>query len=262
LIICDALFLVAIYMLASTCVCFYPLPFRHQQTSSTMMLDVVATRDIQPDEEVFIDYGQDWEDAWDKHVKEWKSPCTYFSGSCYESSKQVHTMNDNKFDRRYHEWSDTHFSTCKLTQALSPKDPGMYYITKTVPNSFEKKSRRVKQSYKGIDFEHEGFDIPVYTERVERDGTTITESHHPCKILESWEAEGRFDVLYLFNTEKMPGATYSRTLLKSMKVPAELVKFRVRPFKSDMYSPHAFRHDIAIPDEKFPPLWKDLAGVR
>jgi len=39
-----------------------------------LMLDFVATRDIQPDEEVFIYYGDEWQAAWDKHVAEWKPP--------------------------------------------------------------------------------------------------------------------------------------------------------------------------------------------
>lgn len=33
---------------------------------------MIALRDIQPGEELFMSYGKDWEEAWNKHVKEWK----------------------------------------------------------------------------------------------------------------------------------------------------------------------------------------------
>jgi hypothetical protein len=39
-----------------------------------LAFDYVAIRDIQQDEEVLIDYGNEWQEAWDKHVAEWKPP--------------------------------------------------------------------------------------------------------------------------------------------------------------------------------------------
>ena len=32
------------------------------------------SQDIQPGKELFIDYGQEWVDAWNTYVKEWKPP--------------------------------------------------------------------------------------------------------------------------------------------------------------------------------------------
>lgn len=48
--------------------------FLKQQEAIGLSIDFVATRDIQPGEEVFIDYGREWEKAWKKYVKEWKPP--------------------------------------------------------------------------------------------------------------------------------------------------------------------------------------------
>lgn len=39
-----------------------------------LSIDFIATRDIQPGKELFIDYGQEWVDAWNTYVKEWKPP--------------------------------------------------------------------------------------------------------------------------------------------------------------------------------------------
>jgi hypothetical protein len=41
---------------------------------SGVMLEFVATRDIEEGEEIFINYGDEWEAAWEKHVQEWKPP--------------------------------------------------------------------------------------------------------------------------------------------------------------------------------------------
>jgi hypothetical protein len=41
-------------------------------TPGGLVLEVVASRDIQPNEELFFDYGADWEEAWKAHVKTWK----------------------------------------------------------------------------------------------------------------------------------------------------------------------------------------------
>jgi hypothetical protein len=36
-----------------------------------LAFDFIATRDIQEGEEVLIDYGDEWQDAWDKHIANW-----------------------------------------------------------------------------------------------------------------------------------------------------------------------------------------------
>ena len=37
-------------------------------------MEIVATRDISVGDEVFIDYGREWEAAWEQHVRNWKAP--------------------------------------------------------------------------------------------------------------------------------------------------------------------------------------------
>ena len=35
------------------------------------IIEAVATQDIAKGDEVFIDYGEDWEEAWNEHVRTW-----------------------------------------------------------------------------------------------------------------------------------------------------------------------------------------------
>ena len=44
-----------------------------EKDGGTLRMEFVAIRDIGPDEEITIDYGSDWEDAWKKYKKEQKS---------------------------------------------------------------------------------------------------------------------------------------------------------------------------------------------
>ena len=46
-------------------------PLEMIDISGKPMLEFVALRDIQPGEEIFLDYGRKWNDAWQKHVETW-----------------------------------------------------------------------------------------------------------------------------------------------------------------------------------------------
>jgi hypothetical protein len=46
-------------------------PLEMIDISGKPMIEIVALRDIKPNEEIFIDYGQGWEEAWSKHVESW-----------------------------------------------------------------------------------------------------------------------------------------------------------------------------------------------
>lgn len=53
-----------------------------------LVFDYVALRDIQEGEEILIDYGKEWEDAWNEHVRNWKPPVgseTYVPAFAYEN---------------------------------------------------------------------------------------------------------------------------------------------------------------------------------
>jgi hypothetical protein len=109
--------------------------------------------------------GKDWEDAWDKHVAEWKGPCSGVWGTCTKASKLVKIMNDDKFNAVFHAWSDDYVTTCRLTpnEETTPKDGDFIFLTKEIPESFDLVvDVRVKQSYEGIIYEDKGFQLPTF----------------------------------------------------------------------------------------------------
>jgi hypothetical protein len=45
-----------------------------KQRGRGVSMEIVALRDIEPGEEVYMDYGEDWETAWEQHVANYKPP--------------------------------------------------------------------------------------------------------------------------------------------------------------------------------------------
>lgn len=51
-----------------------PLEQWVDEFTSGLVIDFIAIRDIQPGEEILIDYGDEWEMAWKRHVSTWQPP--------------------------------------------------------------------------------------------------------------------------------------------------------------------------------------------
>lgn len=222
-----------------------------EQHYATMIFDIIATRDIHPDEEVFIDYGEEWENAWNQHVKNFVSPCHVndVDSRRFKSSKMVKSMNNDKFNATYHTWGEDHFTVCvreyfptndESAIRLMPED----YETDT---DFDDVETHVG-SFREVTYNDEGFNLTPFSGR-----------RIPCKILRADPEDGMFDVVYFTKDESTDRALLDARYLRRMRtLPAESIEFINKPYKSDMFWSGAFRHEIKIPDEIFPPLWKDL----
>ena len=214
---------------------------------ATIVIEFVATRDINPEEEIFIDYGVEWETAWDDHVKRFapdSNSVAWFRRNKEEpqrimSSKSVHAMNHDKFNHKYHEWSEDHFAVCH--HAGLPTDTESRII---LPNTHA--------SFRDIQYNDEGFEIVnTYTK---------TSSWLPCKILRADEKDSIFDVVFFSSGEgDVDTSAESRFLRRKKDLPMSHIKFITKPYKGDSLWSKAFRHPIKIPEEIFPPLWMDLS---
>jgi SET domain len=61
----------------------HPLQNLESDATAKLAFDIIATRDIKKGDEVFLDYGDAWEAAWNEHVRTWEPlPQSYtFSGA-------------------------------------------------------------------------------------------------------------------------------------------------------------------------------------
>jgi len=213
-------------------------------------MEIVATRDILPGEEILVDYGEEWERAWDEHVRNFQSPCSSPQENRKEkfmSSKFVHDMNNVKFNSLFHKWSDYHFTICSdfldkivATIYIVPRENTTDVDESSVSNSVDTTNATDgvrTHAFDDIDESHEGFKIPA------------SAKFTPCKITSYNEDSRMFDVV-----------VFARNNVLSMvkDLPEQSILFLNRPYKSDMFWSGAFRHKMKIPDEIFPLQWKDL----
>lgn len=213
-------------------------------------MDVVATRDIAEDEEIFIDYGLEWQEAWDSHVQNWKSPCTTSSSSSSEqrlSSYQISQMNLDKTNTDYHTWSDDHFTVCTRSTNLTKADnKEVIYIVKEGKEGTEESSagetHTKVSNYRGITVNDEGF----------RYSQPNLDRQIPCKIITT-TADDSTEIILFY------GHSMAIEVYKGIKITqSSEITYLPKPFHSDMHHPRAFRHEIMIPDDIFPKQWMDL----
>lgn len=70
-------------------------------TPGGLVLEVVALRDILPGEELFLNYGESWENAWNEHVANWKpvpNASNYVYPQDIDESAPLRTVKEQKKD--------------------------------------------------------------------------------------------------------------------------------------------------------------------
>jgi len=56
-----------------------------------LLIELIAIRDIEEGEEIFVDYGDEWQVAWEQHVTHWKAPLesNYIYATEYNKNMEV-----------------------------------------------------------------------------------------------------------------------------------------------------------------------------
>mmetsp|Transcript_1295 Transcript_1295/g.1673 ORF Transcript_1295/g.1673 Transcript_1295/m.1673 type:complete len:214 (+) Transcript_1295:2905-3546(+) len=209
-----------------------------QEKYSLIVLEIVATRDIEVDEEVFIDYGIEWEEAWNVHIRDWRSPC---DNSHVLSSKAIRLMNDDKFNSEFHAWSRSHYTVC----TIDGQNADLVHLLKDGDGPLYSEEQSLFE-YHGIKWDHSGFNYL---------GPDSASNRKPCLIFSASKENDTFEVVIFYGSTESPSR---RILQLQQNISAEAIEFIDLPFRSDMHRKEAFRHPIYIPDEIFPRQWKDL----
>jgi hypothetical protein len=186
-----------------------------------LVLEYVALRDILPGEEIFIDYGEEWTQAWEKHVSDWK-PENKDYVPAYEY-RRLHVeepirTEDEQVSDPYPEnlrtacyfgateevsednveWSSDNFSclrpcVVKERYEYGEEDEGLLYTVVVYPM--------------GIALE------PEYCQSIPEEGLTVT------------------------------------------RLPMSAVTVIDKPYSTDIHMQSAFRHEIGVPADIYPEVW-------
>lgn len=202
-----------------------------------LTMDLVATRDIAKGEELYLDYGKAWSDAWKAHETKWVPYMAQYS----DTSTYVAAMDYNRLHR------DEPIRTI-TEQRHNPYPPNI------VP------ACRFGQDW--IDDEYaENYDMIQYQ-------SWETQSNHmncllPCIILERMEEEGK-ETTY---TAKLVDHHYDNESIEYdchifhrfeyiyTDIPRHGIEFVEKEYTSDIFLQAVFRQHIQVPDGMFPEHW-------
>jgi hypothetical protein len=207
--------------------------FLEDQLNPGLEFEYVAIRDIQPGEEVKLDYGKEWEDAWNDHVMNWKpldDADSYVDASqlnCYDAEE----CKEKPVLRTYEEQLEQPYSDQLLTFCYFD-----YWDERDM----------VWDDYLDDWRESEGGENKnKYTcTVVERTTASDGSSRYTAElIVPVYDDDGH-------HTDNIPVGV--------MGMPQWGIKLVNKRYTSDLFLKGVFRHEMMIPDSMFPAAWRNL----
>jgi SET domain len=187
-----------------------------------LLMEVYTLRDIRPDEELFMDYGRHWEEAWEAHVKSWQ-PVPGAKDYVYPAD-----MDDKA-------------PLLTLEEQATKPNPSNLQTACYTPN-WSRKPGSV------MNWTKPEFDWP--------------EGLMYCNILKREKDAASGEDLYTvsLNFERLEpdwdlGIAENKRYI-DVNVPRWAISWVDRPYKSDLHLANAFRHPIGIPDDVLPKPWR------
>ena len=205
-----------------------------EHMSIGLLFEIVATREIAPGEEVFIDYGLEWKAAYKKHADEWNA--------------KIARGEINK------EWP------------LRAVDMNAQYHN---AEPFKTEAELLMDPYPAENVALKAF---LYLDESDNAGTVADPKIWGGDRIESaYHHENLFDVtvldrIHVENHSETAPYTYKVQWVNKLGqttvvegVPHDALVFLDKPGTSDQFQSNAFRHYIGIPDEIFPRgPWRNL----
>jgi hypothetical protein len=224
-----------------------------QQKGRGLAFEVYALRDIQPGEEIFFDYGIEFENSWKTHVRDWKPrqrPEDWISATQANAETKRILPQFISGDLRKHVEHPYLFLGCQFHK--SEMDASFVYAK---PNKHWRNltDTEILSSYSenGSSFSYRYKDLG-YAKHADI-------SHWPCSVLLEEDKPGTYTVQIHQNQWERPTSWHKNDLPRILTgYKRSSLHYFVRPYKSDQQMEGAFRHPLGIPDDMFPEQWKNL----
>lgn len=196
-----------------------------QSYKPRLAFDYVATRDILMGDELYLDYGVEWETAWQEHSSQYPQSST---SEAYLSAGRWNTLH-----------ADSDLRTNEELE-LDPYPPNLEL--RCHPDVANRA-------------------VNVVLPRFQRFTWTLKEAGLPCTVLRRWRQDFGSSkmTLYAIGMEHECDPVVSEWECICSEVtgaPRGAIRFFDLPYTTDLYLPGAFRHPIGLPDEMFPFHWK------
>ncbi|KAL3942740.1 MAG: hypothetical protein SGBAC_003115 [Bacillariaceae sp.] len=196
-----------------------------------LLMEVVATKDIAEGDEIFIDYGDLWQEAWDEHTKDW------------EKLKKRGVV-----PKRW----PTRAADLNAEFKTKPYKIGAAYPDNVQQKCFLVISKPVDEEPVNSD----GDKVRIWTLHKTKE-TFDSSNLFDCTLIDRQDVDDTYEYTVSWRSVNDPN---KQTIVK--KVPQKAVIFVDRPHTSDQFSIGAFRHYIQIPDDVFPEgPWRDVGDA-
>lgn len=224
-----------------------------------LMLELVALKDIQPDEEILLDYGSIWSKAWKEHSDQYPESILKLADD--------HTLEK--------EFSPAYIMDDVVTNLRTAEEQSQFPYPENV--------------FTACFYRYDN-ETTTKNDTINKDKTKATPwkmslglfdmtNLRPCKVISREPANDRFatpqqlqqqgqppqgKMLYTAIIQNRPGLPENERIPKGTKhivsgIPRGAFRFVDRPYASDMHLEGAFRHNIGVEElEIYPEAWLDL----
>lgn len=201
------------------------------------MLEMVALRDISKGEEIYLDYGLEWEEAWKTHVDNWRSDPSDVKHYAHKMNTDarfsiIRTLEEQKTDP----YPESIFTSCYYK--LSPNAIDKLKISKQSVGTYDSGMIAPKNLRPCIVIQRHG--IPSSSSREEK------ETHN--------------DMIYTVHILNRPTLDTAQRIPRGhrhfVNVPRNAILFSEKTYTSDQHLVNAFRKEIGLGDA-FPMQWID-----
>lgn len=198
-----------------------------------LLMEIVAIRDIEEGEEITIDYGTEWSEAWDQYVQDWE---TRLSSGEISKEWPIRAVDLNEEYRgkvysNVQDLKETPYPSNVMLKCFMEVAAGM---------SPEKVNGK-----------------PVREWAEPTHGVFDSDTLEDCFVIDYAKVEDGTSGPMPFNYTVTLGKDNQATVIKS--VPHRAFVFVDKPGTGDQFVKEPFRHYIAIPDDVFPQgPWRDL----
>lgn len=200
-----------------------------------LIIEYVALRDIDANEEIFIDYGESWVKAWDQHVQNFIPALDakdYVSATEFNLLQPIRTVSEQEanpyppnlqtacdYESRYHgDPSDSHHQ-------VTEDDMGTIEVRTT------------------WQFSNDGSRRPCTI--LSRSSTPNNE--HYTAVMAPLDNDSMPETYFLGSNNDERHIVYH--------IPRSKVSIADKAYSTDIHSPNAFRHHINAPEDMFPDTW-------
>jgi len=194
---------------------------------TNIVMDYVAIKDIHPNDEVVLDYGQQWKDAWQQHVTQWSPPNNANTYSPSYVMDEVAALIRTEKEQLNHPYSSSVMTACFYRYSTHERNEG---IARSKPELSEEttvvkwKADRRAFNYRNL---------------------------RPCSIMQRFEVDGQ--ITYTAMMKNWNGMRKEELIPKGEMhvvntIPRNAIKFVDKLYSTDMHLSNGFRHEIQIPE--------------